>query len=75
MVFEACRKKLHDIAGRGLIEADKMYYEIQYYLAFAAEKEFEKITLMKAFIDQIHDQYGDMYVPGIPEIPQKVTAA
>lgn len=75
VVFEACRKKLHDIAGRGLIEADKMYYEIQYYLAFAAEKEFEKITLMKAFIDQIHDQYGDMYVPGIPEIPQKVTEA
>lgn len=75
VVFEACRKKLHDIAGRGLVEADKMYYEIQYYLAFAAEKEFEKITLMKAFIDQIHDQYGDMYVPVIPEIPQKVTEA
>lgn len=75
VAFEACRKKLHDIAGRGLIEADKMYYEIQYYLAFAAEKEFEKITLMKAFIDQIHDQYGDMYVPEIPEIPQKVTEA
>ena len=60
MVFEACRKKLHDIAGRGLIEADKMYYEIQYYLAFAAEKEFEKITLMKAFIDTTEGN-GSLY--------------
>lgn len=73
VVFEACRKKINDIAGRGIIESNKVYYEIQYYLAFAAEKEFEKIKLMKDFIKYIHDRYGDMYVAGIPEIPQNVT--
>ncbi len=73
VVFEACRKKINDIAGRGIVEVNKVYYEIQYYLAFAAEKEFEKIKLMKNFIQHIHDKYGDVYVPGIPEIPKNVT--
>lgn len=72
-IFESCRKKIGDIAGRGIIENSKMYYEIQYYLAFAAKKEYEKINLMKEFINKIHDMYGDEYVAGIPEIPQKVT--
>ncbi|MCM1172601.1 MAG: FtsK/SpoIIIE domain-containing protein [Clostridium sp.] len=75
VVFEACRRKINDIAGRGIVEANKTYYEIQYYLAFAADKEFEKIKLMKEFIQQIHDKYGDEYVAGIPEIPQNVTDA
>lgn len=74
-LFEACRKKINDIAGRGIVEANKVFYEIQYYLAFAAEKEFEKIKLMKEFIQHIHDKYKDEYVAGIPEIPQRVTEA
>lgn len=73
IIFEACRKKINDISGRGIIEINKAYYEIQYYLAFAAEKEFEKIKLMKDFIQHIHDKYGDEYVAGIPEIPKNVT--
>lgn len=74
-IFESCRKKIANIAGRGIIENNKSVYEIQYYLAFAAEKEFEKIKLIKDFISEIHNKYGDMYVPGIPEIPEKVTEA
>ena len=74
-IFESCRKKIANIAGRGIIENNKSFYEIQYYLAFAAEKEFEKIKLIKEFISEIHNKYGDMYVPGIPEIPEKVTEA
>lgn len=73
VIFEACRKNINNIAGRGIVEANKVYYECQYYLAFAAEKEYEKIHLMKEFIREIHDKYGDIYVAGIPEIPQNVT--
>ncbi len=75
VIFEACRKKINNIAGRGIVENNKTYYEIQYYLAFAAEKEFEKINLMREFIGKIHDKYGEVYVAGIPEIPQTVTEA
>lgn len=73
MLFEGCRKKINNIAGRALIENNKNFYEIQYYLAFAAEKEFEKINLMKDFIDHIQQKYGDQYVAGIQEIPEHVT--
>lgn len=73
LVFENCRRKLENIPGRAIIEANKNYYECQYYLAFAAEKEFEKIKLMKQFIKEMHNKYGDNYVAGIPEIPVHVT--
>lgn len=72
-LFESCRKKLSDIPGRGIVEKEKVFYECQHYLAFAAEKEFEKIKLMKEFIAQINQQYGDEAVKGIPEIPENVT--
>ena len=72
-VFDSCRKKINDISGRGIVESNKTLYECQYYLAFAAEKEFEKIKLIKEYISYVHEKYGDIYVPGIPEIPEKVT--
>lgn len=73
VLFESCRKKINDIAGRGIIENNKMFYECQYYLAFAAEKEFEKLKLIRQFIGDINKKYGDVYVAGIPEIPERVT--
>lgn len=72
-LFESCRKKISDIPGRGIVEKEKVYYECQHYLAFAAQKEFEKIKLMKEFIAEIHEKYGDEAVRGIPEIPEVVT--
>lgn len=73
VLFDSCRKRLPDIPGRGIIELNKQFYECQYYLAFAAEKEFEKIGLIKDFIKQMYEKYGDSYVSGIPEIPSSVT--
>ena len=72
-LFESCRKKLPDIPGRGIVEKEKVYYECQHYLAFAAQKEFEKIKLMKEFIAEIAAKYPDEAVRGIPEIPEVVT--
>lgn len=73
VVFDSCRKKLTGIPGRALIQKEKAYYECQYYLAFAAEKEYEKINLMKDFLKHISEKYKDQYVSGIAEIPDKVT--
>lgn len=72
-LFESCRKKIANIPGRGIVENNKIYYECQYYLAFAAEKEFEKIALMKEYIASIKEKYGSVCVKGIPEIPEKLT--
>ena len=74
-IFESCRKKLPDIPGRAIVEANKTFYECQYYLSFPAEKEYEKISLIREFIRQVAEKYEGMYVKGIPEMPEKVTEA
>lgn len=72
-LFEGCRKKIPNIPGRAIVENSKTYYECQYYLAFAAEKEFEKIALIKEYIDEVKAKYGNVCVKGIPEIPERLT--
>ena len=65
-IFESCRKKIPDIPGRAIVEANKTFYECQYYLSFPAEKEYEKISLIREFIKQVAEKYEGMYVKGIP---------
>lgn len=72
-LFEGCKKRIHNIPGRGIIENEKKFYECQYYLSFAAEKEYEKIKLMQDYIQEISKKYGDLVVKGIPEIPNFVS--
>lgn len=72
-VLESCRKKLPNIPGRAFVENNKEYFECQYYLAFAAQKEYEKIELVRSFVAHIHEKYGDARVSGIQEIPDEVT--
>lgn len=72
-VLESCRKKLPNMPGRAFVENNKEYFECQYYLAFAAEKEYEKIDLVRSFVAHIQEKYGDVYANGIREIPEEVT--
>lgn len=73
IIFDSCRKKLPNIQGRSFVEKDKKIFECQYYIAFAAAKEYEKINLMKEFIEDINSKYDGLYVRHIPEIPEHVT--
>lgn len=73
ILFESCRKKIDNIPGRAIVEKDKNLYECQYYIAFSAEKEYEKVKLMKDYIKAVSDKYGDICVKGIPEIPEIVS--
>lgn len=73
MIFEGCRLKLDNLAGRGIIEQAKSYYECQFYLAFAAEKEIDRIHLIREFIAKINHQNQGCHAKRIPEIPQSVT--
>lgn len=65
--------KLDNLAGRGIIEQEKRYYECQFYLAFAAEKEFERINLIRQFISMVNQKNLGCRAKRIPEIPQSVT--
>ena len=71
-IFEGCRMKIDNIAGRGIIEDRKQYYECQYYLAFDADKEYERIEQINEYIDVINNHYGNMRVKRIPEMPDSV---
>lgn len=72
-IFDGCRMWIDNIQGRGIVENKKDYYECQYYLAFDAEKEYERIAQMKEYISMVNEQYSDMWVRRIPEMPNKVT--
>lgn len=72
-IYEGCRIKPEDISGRGIAEVNRDFYECQYYMSFAADKEFERVKLIKDYIEQINEQYPHDKAEVIPEIPQKVT--
>ena len=72
-VFNSCKKRLDDIAGRAIVEKNKNHYEMQIYHAFAAEKEYEKIELIKRYIEETNINNDSMYAKLIPEIPKEVT--
>ena len=72
-LFDSCRKRIDSIPGRAIVEKNKTFLECQFYIAFSAEKEFEKVGLMKEYISEISRKYTDICVKGIPEIPEYVT--
>lgn len=74
MVFDRCKMSPKEIPGRALVEVNKDIYECQMYLAFAAEKEFEKIAMMRKFIKDMNVKYAAFKNTGIiPEVPDVVT--
>lgn len=72
--FEHCRIKPDNKPGRCILEIDKELYEGQIYLAFSAEKEIEKITQIREFIEESNQKDRGLGAVRIPEIPAVVTA-
>ena len=71
-LFEGCRLRIPSIAGRAMIEHGKQYYVCQYYQAFDAEKEYERISRIKEYIAETNKLYANCYVKLIPEMPENV---
>lgn len=67
-LFESCRLRPEAIPGRCLIEISKVKYECQTYLAFEGEKEIERVTNMRTFIDEVNSHYSQR-AKQIPVIP------
>lgn len=69
-LFDRCRMEPKNVPGRGLISIDKTVYEYQTYLGFKGEKEIERVTEIKAYIDRIASKYAAQQAVSIPEVPQ-----
>ena len=70
-LFEHCREKINDVAGRGLIEINKKFYEIQTYLAFEGDIEKEKTENIKKMITTVNANSSSKAKP-IPVVPELV---
>lgn len=71
VLFEKCKIKLKETAGRGIVSIDKKCFEAQMYLAFPAEKEIERVNEIKAFIQDINNRDkgdGALKTKVIPDI-------
>jgi S-DNA-T family DNA segregation ATPase FtsK/SpoIIIE len=69
-LFDKCRIQPLNIPGRGLLELNKNIYEFQAYLAFEGEKEIDRVTAIKKYIDKINIKYRGQKAKRIPEVPQ-----
>lgn len=73
-VFDYCKIRPADIAGRGIIEIDKNQYECQTFLAFKGEREIDRVNEMRAFAQKVNEHYaGRNSVVEIPVIPKVLT--
>lgn len=70
-MFERCRTRLNAVQGRCLLSMDKTIYEGQTYIAFAAEKEIDRVKEIRTFIEQVNsldEGKGAAKTPIVPEI-------
>ena len=73
-VFDRCKVTPREIPGRTVVEINKAFYECQMYVPFDAQKEFEKVEMMRAFIKEMNTKYAEYRNTGlIPEVPDIVT--
>lgn len=71
--FERCKLRPDNKPGRCLLELDREMFEGQIYLAFAAEREVDKIAQIRDFIKEINTKTTGKGARKIPEIPAVVT--
>ncbi len=72
-IFDHCRLRPDAFPGRLIFKKDRSYYEAQTYLTFDAEKEIERIELIRDFIKKTNEKYNDFRTEVIPEVPKVVT--
>lgn len=69
-VLDRCRMEMKNTPGRGLMMKDKVIYEFQTYLAFAGEKEIDRVETIRKYISEANSRYAETSAVKIPEIPK-----
>ena len=68
-LFDRCRLEPDNIPGRMLVCFNKTIYEAQSYLSFDGEKEIDRISAIKAFIEEQNKINEGLHARKIPEVP------
>lgn len=69
-LFDRCRIEPKNVPGRGLVQIDKEVFELQTFLAFAGEREIDRVGKIQEFVEKSNNRYGEMYAKMIPAIPK-----
>lgn len=72
-VFDRCRIKPDNMAGRFITEIDKEVYEGQCFAAFEAEKESAKMEEIDKFIAAVNEKYEGRGAARMEVLPEIVT--
>lgn len=72
-LFGPCKLRPDETPGRSIVEINKGMYECQTYLAFAGEKEIDRVREIHKFIEITNAKYSDEKALSIPEIPELMT--
>lgn len=68
-MFERCRMEPLNTPGRMLLSINKVIYEAQSFISFAGEKEIDRITAIKKFVEEINSKNIGLMAKKIPEVP------
>ncbi len=71
-LFDRCRMQPRDRVGSGLIEINRIMYELQCYLSFEGEKEIDRVEKINAYIEEQNKQYPNQRAKCLPEIPARL---
>lgn len=74
-LLEGCRLHPQNVAGRGVIQLNKAIFEVQTYLPFEGEKEFERVQEIRKFVEVQNDKNVGQKAKVIPEIPKELDSA
>ena len=72
-MLDHCKLHPDDNPGRGIIRRNNTIREFQTYLAFAAEKEVEKVEMIRDFVQATNEKNKGISAAAIPTIPEYVT--
>lgn len=72
-LFDHCSERIDSIPGRCIAEIDNNHYECQSYLAFAGEKEINRVQEIKKYISEINTANKHSIAKRIPLIPASLT--
>ncbi len=72
-LFDHCSERIDSIPGRAIVEIDKKHFECQAYLAFAGEKEIDRVKEIKKYIAEVNAPNKHIMAKRIPLIPASLT--
>lgn len=73
-LFDRTRMFLENVPGRAFVEVDYQIIEAQMYLSFSGEKEIDRVSAIKSFVDNCNSANSGMPARKIPMVPDIVTS-